>query len=448
MLRDFFYPMYSNDRRRSFKSIKEIHITDHDCLDVIVDFSASSVPKLGGDSIWISYAIRGNQFPPHQDLFDATGDIDHTNDTNFILDFVSEGKFYELTAGDRITDAPLPSPQIVTINVSTRIALERLLCRLVDLLPKETSMRIGFDFSLGFPFSIGMKLAKNMEISAAISSNECTNASIGSDLISKIGSLIKDEIDNTNNRLVIASEVNSILGMNYFWGLGGGAKVREDAPQLTQRKPPIDFDLEYRLVEQVINSTKRLRPSSIRQLFGVGAVGSQSLLGMGLISRIIAEVGRDQIAIWPFDEEIRRITLFEIWPTLAATKRELRNRISMVVSPGTENKIAVDALETIAVHHQLGQIELPAVDQLSNALLRVMGDGRGTLSALSDLNTNARKVRGIESTEGSSLLVDRDKLDSRSLPRKLSLSHHLSYLLSSPFWSISNRLIRRNNRYL
>lgn len=404
--------MSSNDQHRSSKSIKEPHITGHDCLDVIIDFSASSVPNLGSDSIWVSYAIRSDQFPPHQELFDTTGQKAHIIGSKFNLDFVSEVKFYELTSGDQSTDAPPPSPQIVTINVSTRIQLEQLIYHLIGLLPGGTQMRIGFDFSLGFPFLIGTQLAQNMGISAPISSKESPKGSIGSDLVTKIGSLIKDEIDNTNNRLFVASEINSMLGMSYFWGFGGNAKVRGDFPKLAQRKPPLNFNLEYRIVERVINTKKRLRPSSIRQLFGAGAVGSQSLLGMGLISRIVAEVGRDRVAIWPFDEKNRLITLFEIWPTLAATKRELRNRIGTIVPPGTENKIAVDALETLAVHYQLGQIGLPTVDQLSNALLRIMGDAFGSLLPSSiESNTDARGAREIESGVGSILSLDRDQLD-------------------------------------
>ncbi|MDA8025907.1 MAG: hypothetical protein M0T78_05135 [Actinomycetota bacterium] len=408
--------MSSGDQRQTSKSIKELPITGRDCLDVIIDFSASSVPKLGSDSIWISYAIRSNQFPPHHQLFDTSGHSDHIDRANFNLDFISKVKFYELKSGERATDAPPPSPQIVSINVSTRIQLERLLYRLIDLLPKGTSMRIGFDFALGFPSLIGMQLAQNMGISTPISSKE---RAIGSDLIIKIGSLIKDQIDNTNNRLIVASEINSILGLSYFWGIGGNAKTRGAAPLLAHRKPPIDFDLEYRLVERVINTTKRLRPSSIRQLFGVGAVGSQSLLGMGLISRIVAKVGRDQIAIWPFDEESRLITLFEIWPTLAATKRELRNLIRTVVPPGAENKITVDALETLEVYHQMGKMELPAVDQLSNALLLLMGDKFGTLSASGELNTDAREVRRIESAGGSALSLIRGQPHSSAIASEL-----------------------------
>ncbi len=55
----------------------------------------------------------------------------------------------------------------------------------------------------------------------------------------------------------------------------------------------------------------------------------------------------------------------------------------------------------------MGKMELPAVDQLSNALLLLMGDKFGTLSASGELNTDAREVRRIESTGGLALSLIR-----------------------------------------
>lgn len=92
-----------------------------------------------------------------------------------------------------------------------------------------------------------------------------------------------------------------------FWGRDGvrspwrrGARDNEFSP-----KDP------FRAAERATRSVQGIRPKSVFQLAGAGAVGTGSLLGMPLLERLRAA----GFAIWPFDD-VRLPAAIEIYPRI------------------------------------------------------------------------------------------------------------------------------------
>lgn len=103
----------------------------------------------------------------------------------------------------------------------------------------------------------------------------------------------------------IAAELNRRLGGGAdgpFWGW----------PELP-RKPRPYLWTEFRSCELEL---KRLgmHPKPVFQLTGAGAVGAQSLAGLGVLERLRRAL---QARVWPFEPvEGARIVLAEVWPSL------------------------------------------------------------------------------------------------------------------------------------
>ena len=343
-------------------------------VDIVVDFSASSTPKLGSDSIWISYTSRTSRrgeadTQNHSAAKRGERKVYPSDSAATIELFAPSPTFFKVRARETLDAIAMPTDKsdgaATTVNVATRRQLEDLLYRLIDSVSNETTIRIGVDFSLGFPLGIAYSLESCLGIKPTSPLLSGDRNTLGTHLIKAIGSLIVDNCDNSNNRLNVASSINEALNMDYFWGLPTSPNAKPVDVALRAGKVQIDASLEFRVVDRYIRSALGLRPSSIRQLFGAGAVGGQSLLGMGLISRLIEKVGVEQVAIWPFDRSERRITVFEIWPTLAMTKAEIRSRLSSKIYDQPTAKVALDAFETRAVLLQLSKLTLPNVTALS-----------------------------------------------------------------------------------
>ena len=346
-------------------------------VDIVVDFSASSTPKLGSDSIWISYTSRTSRrgeadTQNHSAAKRGERKVYPSDSAATIELFAPSPTFFKVRARETLDAIAMPTDKsdgaATTVNVATRRQLEDLLYRLIDSVSNETTIRIGVDFSLGFPLGIAYSLESCLGIKPTSPLLSGDRNTLGTHLIKAIGSLIVDNCDNSNNRLNVASSINEALNMDYFWGLPTSPNAKPVDVALRAGKVQIDASLEFRVVDRYIRSALGLRPSSIRQLFGAGAVGGQSLLGMGLISRLIEKVGVEQVAIWPFDRSERRITVFEIWPTLAMTKAEIRSRLSSKIYDQPTAKVALDAFETRAVLLQLSKLTLPNVTALSGEL--------------------------------------------------------------------------------
>jgi precorrin-8X/cobalt-precorrin-8 methylmutase len=133
-------------------------------------------------------------------------------------------------------------------------------------------------------------------------------------LWSLLFTLVEDTDQNLSNRFEVAEHLNR-LGAR-FWGHPHGRSYAH----LTPKKPLAPHQLpERRTVEAHLSG-----PQPVWKLTGVGAVGSQTLLGIARLEalRRHALLGPD-IAVWPFESDFERrldrpILLAEIYPSLFA----------------------------------------------------------------------------------------------------------------------------------
>ena len=133
-----------------------------------------------------------------------------------------------------------------------------------------------------------------------------------------LAAVVVDGADNHNNRFEIAGELNArVTGDGPFWG----APRSRVTGHLAATKPASTRLGEWRFAEQRLRALG-LRPASCWQLTGAGSVGSQSLLGIALLSRLRRRLAPRRLAIWPFDTGLASpagdvdVVVAEMWPTL------------------------------------------------------------------------------------------------------------------------------------
>lgn len=225
---------------------------------------------------------------------------------------------------DSIWIAVLDRDGVVVSNPSTRAAAERYV---TELVAGDTSARtlVGVDFSLGYPAG--------------------TAAAVGwtdhpwESMTRFLGESIVDDEHNSNNRFELAAELNARITARGapFWGCPPSCA----GETLTTTKPPSFAPLpEWRAVETVLREQGR-RPFSSWQLLGAGAVGSQSLLGIPMVGRLVSRfVGR--VSVWPFTTGMRAptvdpgsVVIAEVWPSLVpivASNGVVRDRAQVVAA--------------------------------------------------------------------------------------------------------------------
>jgi precorrin-8X/cobalt-precorrin-8 methylmutase len=212
---------------------------------VIVDWSASSVPKLGRDSIWLGRAERD---------------------------------------GRRVTDTEPANPR-------TRAAAAALLeARLRDDVAAGRRVLVGFDFPYGHPHGFAFACG-------AVAGADPWRASWN-----RLVASIEDDERNANNRFAVAAELNARLGPGpgAFWG----CPPRFETARLRRTGCTYPFATPSgRALERKRISERRLvGVQEVWKLFGIGSVGSQSLLG---IPRVAALRDHAELAphsrVWPFE---------------------------------------------------------------------------------------------------------------------------------------------------
>ncbi|MCY4261293.1 MAG: hypothetical protein OXC91_13650 [Rhodobacteraceae bacterium] len=194
-------------------------------------------------------------------------------------------------------------------------------------------MLIGFDFAFGYPKGVAGCLVKN---------------ATALDLWKWLATEIRDCSNNDNNRFEVASKMNEIInenGAGPFWGKPNNPKKdpKKEYPSIPSRKtecaghqPP-----EFRITEEKAKGAK-----SVWQLSGAGVVGSQVLLGLPHLSRLIADSDfKEHTVVWPFETGLRlpkhekKVVIVEIYPSLLReeieknrNEDEIRDRAQMRVT--------------------------------------------------------------------------------------------------------------------
>lgn len=167
-------------------------------------------------------------------------------------------------------------------NPPTRVAAEHGLRRLLrEALREDKSVLIGFDFPYGYPAGFVRMLGLDGEPWRAA--------------WELLASEIRDEQAlGENNRFEVAGRLNLRMGHALFWGHPSGRAT----PGLTPTKPlPPRALPELRLTEAMAKGAK-----SAWQLSGRGSVGSQALMGLPTLHRLMADpVLAPYSTVWPFE---------------------------------------------------------------------------------------------------------------------------------------------------
>lgn len=238
---------------------------------VMVDWSASSVRKVGRDSIWVGVIKRDIRF---RNTFEAH-------------------------------------------NPATRHAAEALLRDiLADLKRRDDRALVGFDFPLGYPQGTAAALK--------LKTDEATPPQAA--MWRFLAQALVDKADNLNNRATVAARMNRLIseGPRPFWGTPRPA----DASTTLSTTKPADYLAglpEFRLAERATQGRNRSGAKTVWQLTGNGSVGSQALTGIPAVKRLKDELG-DRAAVWPFETGWKALTpadlagkdavLAEIYPAL------------------------------------------------------------------------------------------------------------------------------------
>ena len=228
-------------------------------------------------------------------------------------------------------------------NISTRAAAVKLLA---ELAAGPGRCLIGVDFSLGFP--TGTAAALGLEGVAWAGMWEL------------LTNRIEDDDRNANNRFEVAAGLNGEMsaGPGPFWGCHPSKATN----RLTSKKVSCAPLSEWRTVEAELRAAGR-RPFSAWQLLGVGAVGSQSLLGIPAMARLLEALAASDRStdVWPFTSGLlipsADVVLVEVWPTLV----DLPDRSHDVWNTRVRDQVQVETLVSALATGDLGPWFAPDV---------------------------------------------------------------------------------------
>ena len=177
-----------------------------------------------------------------------------------------------------------------------QVAEAWLLERIDHALTAGERLCLGFDFPFGYPAGFAEALTGKRDPFA---------------LWRWMSERVEDQ-PKSNNRFDVAGEINQRFGgRGPFWANA----LKRDVPGLPRTKRAYHNPFpERRAVEHLAKGS-----FTCWQLAGAGAVGSQVIMGLPVLSRLRAAFP-DHVAVWPFQELNKRITLVEIWPSLTVGK--------------------------------------------------------------------------------------------------------------------------------
>ena len=160
---------------------------------------------------------------------------------------------------------------------------------------------VGWDFPHGFPIGSGL--------------------GGGRTAAARLSGLIKDAEDGSNNRFDVAAQLNRMLGRapGPFWGCPADRASRD----LSDRHCGFDGRgfAEWRLADDLLRR-RGTGIQSVWKLYTRGSVGSQTLLGLPAIHRLLTDPAlAARSRLWPFesgwDRDLSGIVHAELWPSLA-----------------------------------------------------------------------------------------------------------------------------------
>lgn len=182
-------------------------------------------------------------------------------------------------------------------------AVERLAVFIAGELDAGRRVLAGFDFPFGYPAGVAEHLTGRASACA---------------LWDWLAERVEDKPDNGNNRFEVAERINGFWkGIGPFWGRPRQWSQFKNIP--TKEKVRTCRPRERRIADKRATGAK-----TVWQLAYPGSVGSQVLVGLPALKRLLADPrigGRG--AVWPFDTGLQPpntrgtpLVLAEIYPSL------------------------------------------------------------------------------------------------------------------------------------
>lgn len=166
----------------------------------------------------------------------------------------------------------------------------------------------GFDFAFGYPQGFGKVLT-------------------GSDDPFAIWDWFAEHVEDSpkaNNRFDVAGKINALFpGAGPFWGNG----LRRDIKRLPRKG---NSRRGHGMPEKRAAEEAAKGAFAVWQLSGAGAVGSQTIMGLPVLSRLRKKFGA---SVWPFEPLTSDVALVEVWPSLI-------NKVVAVTQPDERIKDA------------------------------------------------------------------------------------------------------------
>jgi len=189
-------------------------------------------------------------------------------------------------------------------------AVEQLATVIEKELDADRRVLIGFDFPFGYPSGVAAHLTGEASALA---------------LWDWLASRIEDTADNDNNRYEVAEKINrNYPGIGPFWGRPGSWRYPEVPTRESRRTERETHPPERRIADSQATGAK-----TVWQLAYAGSVGSQVLLGLPAIKRLIEHPRmKGRLAVWPFETGLRapeaHAVVAEIYPSLL--RKEIEER--------------------------------------------------------------------------------------------------------------------------
>jgi precorrin-8X/cobalt-precorrin-8 methylmutase len=211
-----------------------------------------------------------------------------------------------------ISEDSLEKGHIGLWNIRTRYeAIQSIEERIRYAIKSEQRLLIGFDFAFGYPAGFAKAVTE-----------EASWRSIWNWL----AEVVVDNSKNQSNRYAVAGQMNSIIGLEAgpFWG----HPHQHEYANLGPRKPA-DNPSSFSLLREIEKKTHGAK--SVFQLAYNGAVGSQTILGIASLARLISKPElSNHIEVWPFEtlnryETSKPITFAEIYPSSHKVNRDMHD---------------------------------------------------------------------------------------------------------------------------